>query len=45
MTGGYVLLEDGSRFDGADLCGHAEPATGEVVFNRSRSPIPPTPGR
>jgi carbamoyl-phosphate synthase small subunit len=29
---GYVLLEDGSRFDG-DLCAHREPVTGEVVFN------------
>jgi carbamoyl-phosphate synthase small subunit len=29
---GYVLLEDGSRFDGA-LCAQHEPVTGEVVFN------------
>jgi carbamoyl-phosphate synthase small subunit len=29
---GYVLLEDGTRFDG-ELCGAAGPATGEVVFN------------
>ena len=29
---GYVLLEDGTRFDG-DLCGHPEAVTGEVVFN------------
>jgi carbamoyl-phosphate synthase small subunit len=29
---GYLLLEDGSRFDG-ELCGHAELVTGEVVFN------------
>jgi carbamoyl-phosphate synthase small subunit len=29
---GYVLLEDGTRFDG-DLCAHREPITGEVVFN------------
>jgi carbamoyl-phosphate synthase small subunit len=33
MTAGYVLLEDGTRFDGAELCGHLEPVTGEVVFN------------
>jgi carbamoyl-phosphate synthase small subunit len=32
MMGGYVLLEDGTRFDG-ELCGHAEAVTGEVVFN------------
>ena len=31
---GYILLEDGTRFDG-DLCGDAELATGEVVFNTS----------
>jgi carbamoyl-phosphate synthase small subunit len=29
---GYVLLEDGSRFDG-ELCGQPEAVTGEVVFN------------
>jgi len=29
---GYVLLEDGSRFDGV-ICGSDEPAVGEVVFN------------
>ncbi len=29
---GYLLLEDGSRFDGA-RCGHGEEVTGEVVFN------------
>jgi carbamoyl-phosphate synthase small subunit len=30
----YVLLEDGARFDGvAELCGHREAVTGEVVFN------------
>ncbi len=34
MTGAYVLLEDGSRFDG-ELCGHLQPVTGEVVFNTS----------
>jgi carbamoyl-phosphate synthase small subunit len=32
MGGAYVLLEDGTRFDG-DLCGHPEAVTGEVVFN------------
>ncbi len=32
MNAGYILLEDGSRFDG-ELCGHVEPVTGEVVFN------------
>ena len=32
MTGGYVLLEDGTRFDG-ELCAHPEAVTGEVVFN------------
>jgi carbamoyl-phosphate synthase small subunit len=31
---GYVLLEDGIRFDG-ELCGSAREATGEVVFNTS----------
>jgi carbamoyl-phosphate synthase small subunit len=31
---GYLLLEDGTRFDG-DLCGAPETATGEVVFNTS----------
>jgi carbamoyl-phosphate synthase small subunit len=41
MTGGsrrpaYVLLEDGSRFDG-DACGADVEATGEVVFNTSMS--------
>ena len=29
---GYVLLEDGTRFDG-ELCGHRDTVTGEVVFN------------
>ncbi len=33
MTGAYVLLEDGTRFDGDGLCGHPEAVTGEVVFN------------
>jgi carbamoyl-phosphate synthase small subunit len=31
---GYVLLEDGTRFDG-ELCGAAGTVTGEVVFNTS----------
>jgi carbamoyl-phosphate synthase small subunit len=31
---GYVLLEDGTRFDG-ELCGHPSAVTGEVVFNTS----------
>jgi carbamoyl-phosphate synthase small subunit len=31
---GYVLLEDGARFDG-ELCGGGGEATGEVVFNTS----------
>ena len=34
MAGAYVLLEDGTRFDG-DLCGHPAAVTGEVVFNTS----------
>jgi carbamoyl-phosphate synthase small subunit len=34
MGPGYVLLEDGTRFDG-DLCGAAGDVTGEVVFNTS----------
>ncbi len=33
---GYLLLEDGSRFDG-ELCGAPVEATGEVVFNTSMS--------
>ena len=33
---GYVLLEDGTRFDG-DWCGAARPATGEVVFTTGMS--------
>src|SRR5215213_6277242 len=32
MTAGYVLLEDGARFEG-ELCAAAAEATGEVVFN------------
>jgi carbamoyl-phosphate synthase small subunit len=32
MSEGYLLLEDGARFDGA-LCAHAAPVVGEVVFN------------
>jgi carbamoyl-phosphate synthase small subunit len=31
---GYVLLEDGARFEG-ELCGASGQATGEVVFNTS----------
>ena len=34
MSAGYILLEDGARFDG-ELCGHAGAVTGEVVFNTS----------
>ena len=33
---GYVLLEDGTRFDG-ELCAAPDVATGEVVFNTSMS--------
>ena len=33
---GYVLLEDGARFDG-DLRGRGESVTGEVVFNTAMS--------
>ena len=32
MSDGYLLLEDGTRFDG-EACGAAGPVTGEVVFN------------
>lgn len=32
MTDGYVLLEDGTRFEGT-LCGSVEGGVGEVVFN------------
>jgi len=34
MTAGYVLLEDGTRFDG-ELLGSGGEVTGEVVFNTS----------
>ncbi len=34
--GGYVLLEDGTRFDG-EWCGAAQPAVGEVVFTTGMS--------
>ncbi len=33
---GYVLLEDGTRFDG-EWCGAAQPAVGEVVFTTGMS--------
>jgi carbamoyl-phosphate synthase small subunit len=33
---GYVLLEDGTRFDG-DFCGAEQPAVGEVVFTTGMS--------
>ena len=33
---GYVLLEDGSRYDGL-LCGAETPGTGEIVFYASGS--------
>jgi carbamoyl-phosphate synthase small subunit len=36
VTSGYVLLEDGTRFDG-DWCGADEHATGEVVFTTGMS--------
>jgi carbamoyl-phosphate synthase small subunit len=32
VSSAYVLLEDGTRFDG-ELCGRPEAVTGEVVFN------------
>ena len=32
MTAAYLLLEDGTRFEG-ELCGHPGAVTGEVVFN------------
>ena len=34
MTDGYLLLEDGTRFDGF-ACAHDGEVTGEVVFNTS----------
>jgi carbamoyl-phosphate synthase small subunit len=34
VTAGYILLEDGTRFDG-DLCADPGAVTGEVVFNTS----------
>jgi carbamoyl-phosphate synthase small subunit len=34
VSAGYLLLEDGTRFDG-ELCGHPAAVTGEVVFNTS----------
>ena len=36
MSAGYLLLEDGTRFEG-DLCGAAATGLGEVVFNTSMS--------
>ena len=36
MTPAYLLLEDGTRFDG-DWAGAAETATGEVIFNTTMS--------
>jgi carbamoyl-phosphate synthase small subunit len=36
VSGAYLLLEDGTRFDG-DSVGAPVPATGEVVFNTSMS--------
>ena len=36
MSAAYLLLEDGTRFDG-ELVGAPPPATGEVVFNTSMS--------
>ena len=32
MQDGFLLLEDGTRFDG-EVCGAQDPVTGEVVFN------------
>jgi carbamoyl-phosphate synthase small subunit len=34
VSSGYVLLEDGTRFDG-ELCGAEQAVAGEVVFNTS----------
>ena len=36
MTGAYVLLEDGTRFDG-EACGAPGHAVGEVVFTTGMS--------
>src|SRR4051812_29138415 len=36
MNAGYLLLEDGTRFDG-DVCGADAEGLGEVVFNTSMS--------
>jgi carbamoyl-phosphate synthase small subunit len=36
MTPGYVLLEDGTRWEG-ELCAAERPVTGEVVFNTAMS--------
>jgi carbamoyl-phosphate synthase small subunit len=36
VTAGYVLLQDGTRFDG-ELCAAERPVTGEVVFNTGMS--------
>jgi carbamoyl-phosphate synthase small subunit len=36
VTGAYVLLEDGTRFDG-EACGADAPAVGEVVFTTGMS--------
>ncbi|MEA2352590.1 MAG: carbamoyl-phosphate synthase small subunit, partial [Thermoleophilaceae bacterium] len=35
-SAGYLLLEDGSRFEG-ELCGAPVTGTGEVVFNTAMS--------
>jgi carbamoyl-phosphate synthase small subunit len=36
QTGGYVLLEDGTRFDG-EVCAASGHAVGEVVFTTGMS--------
>jgi carbamoyl-phosphate synthase small subunit len=36
VTAGYVLLEDGARWEG-ELCAAERPVTGEVVFNTAMS--------
>jgi carbamoyl-phosphate synthase small subunit len=36
VSAGFLLLEDGTRFDGA-MAGAAESSTGEVVFNTAMS--------